>query len=55
MGASADVFGCDITNYDCLASTLALVSSKLSIKGLIHAAMVEGVSSNHIVFGDELD
>ncbi|TRX95680.1 hypothetical protein FHL15_003234 [Xylaria flabelliformis] len=42
MGASPEIFCCDITDYGTLASTVAQISRKRSVKGLIHAAMVEG-------------
>ncbi|KAI0190622.1 putative polyketide synthase [Xylaria flabelliformis] len=51
MGASPEIFGCDITEYSTLASTVAQISSKRSLKGLIHAAMVEGDSLfNHTTY-----
>ncbi|KAI0394649.1 putative polyketide synthase [Xylariaceae sp. FL0594] len=42
MGGKPEVHPCDITDYDALASVVALLSSKWSIKGLVHAAMAEG-------------
>ncbi|KAI0521826.1 putative polyketide synthase [Xylaria bambusicola] len=42
MGACPEVFSCDITSLDSLTSTISRVSTRLRIRGLIHAAMIEG-------------
>ncbi|KAJ8132485.1 hypothetical protein O1611_g1135 [Lasiodiplodia mahajangana] len=42
MGADPQVFSCDVTDYESLLSTMALIRGKFPVKGVIHAAMVEG-------------
>ncbi len=44
LGAVPEVAKCDITKYDDLLAVIDRVGGKLPIKGVIHAAMVEGVS-----------
>lgn len=43
-GASPQVISCDVTDRKALFSAVEKVSEKRQIKGVIHAAMVEGVS-----------
>lgn len=43
-GAVPEVIKCDITKHDTLLAAIERVKRKLPIKGVIHAAMVEGVS-----------
>ncbi|KAI1124384.1 putative polyketide synthase [Nemania abortiva] len=42
MGADPQVFSCDVTDCESLSSTMALIRAKFPVKGVIHAAMVEG-------------
>lgn len=44
LGAVPEVVECDITQHDPLFAAVEGVSRQLPIKGVIHAAMVEGVS-----------
>lgn len=43
-GANPEVISCDVTDRKALFSAVEKVSQKRQIKGVIHAAMVEGVS-----------
>ncbi|KAI0154906.1 putative polyketide synthase [Xylariaceae sp. FL1272] len=44
MGVSPQVLCCDITDYEAVEAAISSISASRSIKGLIHAAMVEGDS-----------
>lgn len=43
-GADPEVISCDVTDRKALVSAVEKISSARQIKGVIHAAMVEGVS-----------
>ncbi|KAI0108554.1 putative polyketide synthase [Nemania sp. FL0031] len=42
MGADPRVFNCDVTDYESLSSTMAIIRGSFPVKGVVHAAMVEG-------------
>lgn len=44
FGAKTEIIQCNVTDRDALTSTIERVSNKTLIKGVVHAAMVEGVS-----------
>ena len=44
MGAQPQVVQCDVTDTQALVSAVKHISSQLPVKGVVHGAMVEGVS-----------
>ena len=44
IDAVPEIFQCDITRHETLFPVIEDTSSRLPVKGVIHAAMVEGVS-----------
>lgn len=44
MGSNPTTIRCDVTDHDALKSAVDQISSQYPIKGVVHAAMVEGVS-----------
>jgi hypothetical protein len=45
-GAKPEVIRCDVTNQEAVFSAVEKLSEAREVKGVIHAAMVEGVSSH---------